>query len=527
MKKNMLTFLLLFASYLTIAQSSSIDWLIQNEATGDAFGTSITTDDNFVYAAGVLTDTCYFGDTTLISKGSVDFYISKYDNEGKLMWVKQFGGSGYDRCNDIIYHNGHLYATGFFAGTLYFADTMLISAGSYDMFLLDMDVNGNINKMEKTGGTGEDQGYALCTDNEDNLYWTGIFQDMMMINGLEVISNGDFDLFTAKLNNEGELLWVNTAGGPEQDLGLALATDNYDNVYVTGSFEDTATFGESTISSLGNQDIFLVKYNSSGEQIWLQTAGGEWGAKASAITIDNDDQLFLTGLFGGDAFFGNDTIVSYGSFDVFLANYDFDGELQWVETYGSLEYDHSSDIIVDNDFVFLSCYFDGETVLKDTSLSDRSAQIMQFSKSGELLDLIQTGNYYHNKCTLDRSSALFVTGAITHTPSLFGDQVFSASSFGFDVFTARINYKHTGLEHFISPEAITIFPNPVHQTVYILYDQDAIVTLYNLNGQIIQQKLLQKETGKVTMDIFNLKPGMYIVTVQTESTVVSTKLIKK
>jgi hypothetical protein len=114
MKKNMLIFMLLFASNLIFAQTSSINWLWQSESTSSVTGTSITTDESFVYATGIFSDTCSFGDTVLISKGSSDFYVSKFDNEGKLMWIKQFGGSGYDGCTDIIYHNGHLYATGFF-----------------------------------------------------------------------------------------------------------------------------------------------------------------------------------------------------------------------------------------------------------------------------------------------------------------------------------------------------------------------------------------------------------------------------
>ena len=529
MKKNILIFMLLFASNLIFAQTSSINWLWQSESTSSVTGTSITTDESFVYATGMFSDTCSFGDTVLISKGSLDFYVSKFDNEGKFIWVKQFGGSGYDRCTDIIYHNGHLYATGFFAGTLYLADTMLTSAGSYDIFLIDMNVNGSINLIKQFGGSGRDQGYTLCTDSKNNLYLSGIFQDTMVMNGTEIISQGDYDLFTAKLDNEGEVLWVKPAGGPGEDLALAIAADKYNNVYVTGSFEDTANFAGTSISSLGYQDIFLVKYNSSGEQQWLQKAGGEWGARTSAITIDNDDKLFLTGIFGGDAFFGNDTIVSYGSFDVFLANYDLDGELQWIETYGSLENDHSSDLIVDNDFVFLSCYFDGETELKDTTLADRSAQIMQFSKSGQLLDLIQVGKYYRNKVSLDNSSALYATGEIGggNTPELFGDTLILATPFGGDVFITRIEYKHTGTQELPAPETIKIFPNPAYHLVNIIYNRDALVTLYNLNGQILQQQLLQKETGKLTMDVFNLNPGMYIITLRTELTVVSTKLIKK
>jgi hypothetical protein len=154
---------------------------------------------------------------------------------------------------------------------------------------------------------------------------------------------------------------------------------------------------------------------------------------------------------------------------------------------------------------------------------------MQFSKSGQLLDLIQVGKYYRNKISLDNSSALYATGEIGggNTPELFGDTLILATPFGGDVFITRIEYKHTGTQELPAPETIKIFPNPAYHLVNIIYNRDALVTLYNLNGQILQQQLLQKETGKLTMDVFNLNPGMYIITLRTELTVVSTNLIKK
>lgn len=482
-----------------------------------------------MYNAGEFSDTCFFGGTEIISKGGSDFYISKFDKEGALIWIKQFGSSGYDRCSDIIHHKGHLYATGFFNDTLYFADTMLISSGYDDMFLLDMDVNGNINMIKKFGGTGEDQGYALCTDSEDNLYWTGIFQDTLMIDGSEIVSQGDFDLFTAKLNSEGEVLWINTAGGTEQDMGLALTTDKYNNVYVTGSFEDTATFADTTISSMGNQDIFLVKYNNSGEQMWLESAGGEWGAQASAITINNDDQLFLTGIFGGEAFFGQDTLVANGSFDFFVGAWDFNGEINWLKSFGSTERESAGDLAFDNDYLYLSCQFADETQLPDTTISDRSAQIMQFTKSGELSDLIQVGEYYRNKIALDQSSALYITGEIAGgpTPQLFGDTLLMATPFGGDVFITRISYNHTGTEELTNHESLQIFPNPADHIVNIIYDHEAVIKLYNLNGQLVHQTFLPGASGKASFDIHSLKSGIYMLTLLSDKSILSTKLIKQ
>jgi hypothetical protein len=86
MKKYSLIIGFLLAIELIYAQSSTIDWVIQNNSTREAMGKSVTTDENFVYTTGTFSDTCIIGDTSLISNGSFDIYISKYDKEGNFVW---------------------------------------------------------------------------------------------------------------------------------------------------------------------------------------------------------------------------------------------------------------------------------------------------------------------------------------------------------------------------------------------------------------------------------------------------------
>jgi hypothetical protein len=527
MKTRTLILGLLITGNLLFAQSSSIDWFSRMECSSEITGTSITTDENFVYTAGMFSGTCYLADSVFVSKGSYDFYISKSDKEGNHIWAQHFGGSDYDRCIDIIYHKGHLYATGFFGQTLYFADTMLISTGSQDMFLLDMDLNGSINWMRKIGGTGRDQGFALCTDNDDNLYVTGIFQDTVAIDDLEIVSHGDFDILTAKLDTDGEVLWINTAGGPGEDLGMTIANDKYNNIYVSGRFNDVAEFADTTVIALGYPNMFLVKYNSFGEQIWLQTSGGVAAAQGSSSVVDVNDHLFLSGVFTGTAIFGNDTLVANGySSDIFLGAYDLNGGIIWLKSFGSNEVDYSNALAFDDDYLYFSCRFGDEVHLPDTTISNLSAQILQFTKSGDIIDIIQVGTYRSNHISLDHSSALYVTGQIEYgAEQLFGDSLVSPSYNSGDVYITKISYFHTGIGELFIPETILIYPNPANHLVNIIFDQNAVVTLYNLSGQIMHRQILQKESGSAMIDVFNFSPGMYIIAVQSERTFISSKLI--
>jgi len=79
-------------------------------------------------------------------------------------------------------------------------------------------------------------------------------------------------------------LWVERAGGTEGDFGIGIATDGSGNSIVTGVFEGTATFGDSTLTSAGGQDRFIAKYDGDGNFLWVEQAGE--GVSAAAIATD-------------------------------------------------------------------------------------------------------------------------------------------------------------------------------------------------------------------------------------------------
>jgi len=246
-----------------------------------------------------------------------------------------------------------------------------------------------------------------------------------------------------------------------------------------------------------------------------------------SISINRSGQLFLVGIFGGTTYFGNDSLISNGMRDAFLASYNLSGALQWVKSWGSDEHDFSSDLATDNEFVYLSCSFAGETTLSDTILSGNTAQIIQLSNSGEILDFIQLGGYYRNKCAIDNSSALFVTGALGPWSQLYGDTVISPSSYSYDIFLTRIDYEHTGVEEFsTSVPHLKIYPNPATDFFNIEIEDVAEVSIANINGQLMGQYSFNKDVNEKRIDISGFPPGLYIITVQTKNKILSGKMIK-
>ncbi len=525
MKKLKLTIFLFFTIYWVYSQNSEIEWIKQEGGNTTNIGCSITSDENYIYNTGIFTDTCFIGDTVLISNGSYDTYISKYDKQGNFLWVKQFGGNDYNRSNSIVYNNGHIYTTGFFRDTAFFEGTTLISNGDYDIFITDQNTDGTLNWVKQIGGVERDQGYSITTDSNNDIYLSGIFQDTVNFGDTTLISYGDYDICLAKLDNAGNIIWINQAGGTGTDIGISVASDNYDNIYMTGYFEDTAVFNGTSLISLGFQDIFIAKYNNSGNLVWIQKAGGDWGALGSSITTDDYDKIYITGIFGGTAFFGNDTVVSNGEFDMYITKYDNLGKLLWIKTFGGAGFDEGNCIVNDNDFIYVTCYFQDEALIEDTLLLDHTSHIFQFSNSGRLLDIIQTGNYYRNKFIIDNSRDVYVTGAFSQT-QIFGDTILTSTGNHYDIFIAKIVYINTGIEEIEFDPGLKIYPNPANSYINIEIDEDAIISIVNINGQLIKQYLFFNDMSEKTFDISGFSPGLYIIKIQTENKILSGKMIK-
>jgi len=127
------------------------------------------------------------------------------------------------------------------------------------------------------------------------------------------------DIFVAKMDADGIWQWVNKAGGDNWDGGNAIKIDDSGNSYVTGYFNETATFGSYSLTSSNSQDIFVAKMDNSGNWQWATRAGGTGDDCGYGITIDNAGNSYVIGSFGGTATFGSHYLTSNGGSDIFVA----------------------------------------------------------------------------------------------------------------------------------------------------------------------------------------------------------------
>jgi len=189
------------------------------------------------------------------------------------------------------------------------------------ILLLSSPLFGQSNTKQWTkqlGTSSDDRVNGVTTDSSGNIYVTGYTRG-----GLDGNTNsGSSDIFIVKFNSSGTKQWTQQLGTSSMDFGSGVTTDSSGNIYVTG-----VTWGNlDGNTNSGRNDIFLVKYNSSGIKQWTKQLGSSHHDEGRGVTTDSSGNIYVTGRTYGDLD-GNININS-GLPDIFLVKYNSSGTKQ-------------------------------------------------------------------------------------------------------------------------------------------------------------------------------------------------------
>jgi len=318
-----------------------------------------------VYITGVFEGTASFDGLSVTVEGNTDIFVIKYNSDGEIQWIKQGKASSYGYSNALaIDKNNDLYVTGCFLLSANFGNGIINSTGGYDIFIVKYNGAGEVKSVLKAGGALHDIAYGIAVDSAGFVYITGYFHTSANFGAINVTSAGDDDIFIAKYDPSfSTWAWVAKGGGVGHESGTDLAVDKNGNVYVTGVFDGNISFSGTALSSKGENDIFMAKYNSAGTLLWAKSAGGAGGERAAGLALDARDNIYITGFFNSIVYFDHISLISAGISDTFIAKYSTTGALQWVQRIGSISHDEGKDIAIDaNKNIFITGFF------KDTNL---------------------------------------------------------------------------------------------------------------------------------------------------------------
>ncbi|OFY71907.1 MAG: hypothetical protein A3G23_05130 [Bacteroidetes bacterium RIFCSPLOWO2_12_FULL_37_12] len=310
-------------------------------------------------------------------------------------FAKNFGSTGTDMGNSITTDvDSNIIVTGQFKFTTDFGGQSLTSAGMQDIFIAKYSYDGTLQWVKQIGGVTNDQGKGVAVDASGNIYVTGNFTTTITIDGTVTLTNfGLNDAFLAKYNSNGIIQWAKAMGGStDADFGESVAVSPSGDVVVTGYFTSTATFGTTQLTTYGQQDIFIAKYQSDGTFSWAKKAGSPSGDQGLDIACDFNNNIFITGVFSGTVKFDAISVTASGAvgFDVFLAKYNNAGDAIWakkgISQSGAYEYgygvaaDRSGNIIICGYFKGGSSLSFGTTTLTNSGQWD--AFVAKFDNDG-------------------------------------------------------------------------------------------------------------------------------------------------
>ena len=270
----------------------------------DDWGMSIqqTTDGGYIIT----------GYTRSFGNGGDDVYLIKTDDNGVEQWSQTFGGTGDDYCSSVQQTND--------GGYIITGETYSIVNGSYDVYLIKTDGNGIEQWNQTFGGASYDWGNSVQQTNDGGYIIAG-----------ETYSygNGDYDVYLIKTDGYGVEQWNQTFGGANNDAAKFVQQTTDGGYIITG---ETYSYGNGN----GYSDVYLIKTDGNGVELWSQTFGGtdyDWG---NSIQQTTDGGYIITG--------GTTNSIVNGYSDVYLLKTDVNGVEQWSQTFGGTDDDEGKSV---------------------------------------------------------------------------------------------------------------------------------------------------------------------------------------
>ncbi len=493
-------------------------------ATSDASGNIYVTGD---FQSGTLS----FGSKTVTNADTFfrSVFLTKYDASGNVLWARSFGGDDDDLAAAVTTDVwGNVYLTGTFrSSSLIIGSTTLINKSGKDIYLIKYNSSGNVIWAKSTGGASASpynrDVSCVTTDNSGNVYIAGYFDDTMTFDSHTLVHELlGFDIFFTKYDSAGNVVWVKqtrgTSGGGDFVGGLAI--DGAGNIYISGEHgNDTTYFDGIGVPGFAGEDLFLAKYNSSGNIIWVRSIIDTTALNNAAnVAINASGDIYLAGEFAGSSIkIGTSTFNNSGTdtHEIFLAKYDTAGNVIWARAaHGTDEDDVFSMVADPSGNVFLTGLFQSTSLTFGTSvLTVPTFFLVKYDKSGNVVWAKDASGFFvdmfSNAVLRDPSGYIYIAGDFGVSVTI--DAVtLNAVSFGQDVFLAKFNDAGAGVSTISNPADIRIYPNPASNNIVVASSKQLNkITVTNVLGQIVYDKMVNSKKEEV--DISSWSPGVYTI----------------
>ncbi|TPD73423.1 T9SS type A sorting domain-containing protein [Flavobacterium microcysteis] len=575
---NKTTLLFFFISFSLYAQTSDWSWVksFENLSASTITNSFMDNQKNIYHIGSFSSPSITIGETVISNSSEIpqnpnmkysDAYISKYDSQGNLLFVKHFIGSKYENLTSIAYdNNSNFYITGYYSGNITIGNTSYETPSDMaKCFLAKLDLNGNVIWSKPLNFNGS----SILKFKDNNLYIAGIHSgDTFTIDnlttpsvGYTAVVNGMDKTFVAKLDLSGNPIWLksSTYNGSAtisdyHRLGTqvkGLAIDNLGNVYVAGViFSRSSTFGTITITKTvtnNNSNLFITKYDSSGNVAWANTAPTNSAANSvvSDIATDSNNNIYLLGqIYNSATNFGGTSLNFPGNYGSFLVKYATNGSVVWAKSgkiasdaqpNTGIGYNFFDRMFIDsNNNVHVTGLFSnyinfGNNVVMQTSNWAGNLFSIKYDSSGNASDFYKITETINsrNSQILDISGDVFYyTGYVGDATFVLGDVTINNPTFNSYSYIAKRDKRLSIEEH--SGKDFIIYPNPSQELIYVSglnSSENNVLTVFDMTGKRIKS-LEFTNNDTIAIDVKDLASGSYVLKIESGTLQKSIKFIK-
>lgn len=285
------------------------------------------------------------------------------------------------------------------------------------------------------------------------VYVTGIFEETLTIGNISLTSIGGKDIFIAKYDAAGNVIWAISGGSNDNDDSGGIAIDDLGNVYLAASFWEEMTFDTLTINGGNSSALLLAKFNTDGQILWAKTMTGSGLKVPTSLEINEDSFLYFGGYFGNDLLIGNEELIANGTADLLIAKYDTDGNYEWSSHAGQEGFARLQSLAVSpTGEVYATGYFKGKIKFgADTIQSitfDNDIFTCKYDNNGDLVWAKKAGGVYDsfsNAIVLDEMNNAYIAGTFLGVVKFDDNLIIESSGFNNDIIIAKYNSEGTAL----------------------------------------------------------------------------------
>lgn len=288
------------------------------------------------------------------------------------------------------------------------------------------------------GGSGESKVSGVAVDKFDNVYIAGNFRSTITVDlsgisaPVNLISNGDYDIFIAKYTPDGKLIWAKSIGGSELDQVNNLTVDDESNVIFGGQFTSSSMdsdpgSGTFNLNNAGGNDAFIVKLDLDGNFKWAKNVGSSSTEYGHVVAADRLGNIIFVGSFSSNISLGSFNLQSKGGLDGFMVKYDKNGNIQWAYGFGSFGTDEIRHVITNtNNEIIIMGYFSSNIDLNPkgpaNNITGTSPNyfIAKYTGTGQLIwsDKIDGATAVVSSLASGPNNDIYLTGVYSGTVTL-------------------------------------------------------------------------------------------------------------